>query len=122
MANNKILVKGRKVKTEKVKIDNEHQKDTVCVEKDNIAKEKVDILNMNKVYNTAKIENELIDKTQKDDNVINILSTKTIKYIYHLADIHIKRIDKFDEYKKLFDNIKNKILEYKKKNSVIVLV
>lgn len=52
-----------------------------------------------------------------------IASGKTIKYIYHSADIHIRTLDRHDEYQKVFENLYSKLLEKKETlhESVFVL-
>src|SRR5271154_86286 len=47
-----------------------------------------------------------------------------IKYVYHLADIHIRPLDRHDEYKYVFENLYKKILldsKAKRKQSIIVI-
>lgn len=40
-----------------------------------------------------------------------IASGKTIKYIYHCADIHIRTLERHDEYNKVFNNLYSKLSE-----------
>jgi DNA repair exonuclease SbcCD ATPase subunit len=53
---------------------------------------------------------------------MQILSDKHIDYIYHLADIHIRPLDRHDEYRHVFDNL-YKFLKSKEniKDSLIVI-
>jgi len=51
------------------------------------------------------------------DNTINLNEIAKIKYIYHMADIHIPKDDRIDEYKKIFDKLHNKIKMHIKKNN-----
>ena len=44
---------------------------------------------------------------------MKVLSNDTIKYIYHLADIHIRPLDRHDEYRHVFNNL-YKFLENEK--------
>lgn len=53
---------------------------------------------------------------------ITALSEKKIKFIYHMADIHIPRDDEFAEYANVFMTLENKIKENVKKDTIIVLV
>ena len=53
---------------------------------------------------------------------MQVLSDKHIDYIYHLADIHIRPLDRHDEYRHVFENL-YKFLQNDKniKNSLIVI-
>ncbi|AYV76419.1 MAG: putative hydrolase [Terrestrivirus sp.] len=55
--------------------------------------------------------NKYIDKT------VSLNEMAKIKFIYHMADIHIPKDDRIDEYKKIFDKLHSKIKTHIKKNN-----
>jgi DNA repair exonuclease SbcCD ATPase subunit/DNA repair exonuclease SbcCD nuclease subunit len=60
---------------------------------------------------------ELINQKEKTP-IIEIESDYVVKTIYHLADIHIRYLDRHDEYKKVFERLYEKIDDV---NSIMVI-
>jgi len=46
---------------------------------------------------------------------------KTIEYIYHISDIHIRLRQRHDEYRMVFDNLYEKLNELNNHNGIIVI-
>lgn len=53
---------------------------------------------------------------------MKVLSNQTIKYIYHLADIHIRPLDRHIEYRQVFKNLNNYLIEQNDLNESIIVI
>lgn len=53
---------------------------------------------------------------------MKVLSNDTIKYIYHLADIHIRPLDRHSEYKEVFKNLTNYLLEQNDLDESLIVI
>lgn len=81
----------------------------------------------NKIINkTVKTENEQSTEIENNNNqqiIILEKANKNIKYVVHMADIHIRRTEREDEYRHLIENLYNVIVNknLNENNSVIVV-
>lgn len=53
---------------------------------------------------------------------MKVLSNENIKFIYHLADIHIRPLDRHDEYNKVFKNLYSYLMEQEYINESVVVI
>lgn len=73
---------------------------------------------------STKSKDELLEMIESVKNPkTTILKTgKRVKYIYHLADIHIRILERHDEYKQVFDNLYEYLMSSQNlENSVVVI-
>lgn len=81
------------------------------------------VLGIKNVNSKTKIELKEIIKSYEDSVGVKVISTgKKIKYIYHIADIHIRHLDRHVEYQQVFDRLKEELKnrEYIKESVVVI--
>ena len=85
-------------------------------------KKLLEICNEKGITNTkGKKKNELIELIEKSE-MIKCLNSKHIinssfNFIYHISDIHIKLLERHDEYKRVFDRLFQELNKLQEKNN-----
>ena len=81
------------------------------------------VLGLKNIKNKTKDElSALIKSYEEDKNIQRIAEGKIITTVYHTADIHIRTLDRHDEYKHVFYNLYRKLKEEPDlENSVLVI-
>jgi DNA repair exonuclease SbcCD ATPase subunit len=80
------------------------------------------LLKLKNVSKKTKEELKILIKNYEDNTSIKILQTgKTIRYIYHSADIHIRVIDRHQEYEEVFNNLYKILSNVDRSESVFVI-
>lgn len=70
------------------------------------------------------MEEEVEKVEAKHDDIKDMGFTDDIKYIYHLSDLHIRRNERIEEYKHVFDNFISQLkMEYSQtKNKALIVI